>query len=527
MQKYLISFVLVFCLCFLTISKPVNADAAPDGLWYGTWEITEGVFAGFSNIFSINFEQEPHGLFARLYVPDLGLFGASLPVSISGNIVTIFDPIYASAEITGELNDDSLDGFESPLGFYAWVEFADIGWQYLEGIWRADKYIPLNESPGDKPEQPCENLPPLYCMGDSQFCSDLVPFSPDAGEGYTVQTYEEYGYVRRDLMMLIKYATAKTACMTAGWDYGSMGPLGLLDMSEADGTTPKFPDGVYRHPPGSHEDGNDIDTAYYQLFSDDNLARTVGLNYDYHLVEPPYNFDKYRTALYISYLAEHPLLRVVGVDGQIGLILDGTDITEGTFDELVDMEWINPDLRNTIPLAYEVEDTGRGWFRFHHHHLHASMNHVHDIVSSVEINPVTLNRYSRGKKITVHMEFIEGIDIFQIDPNYVQSVALILNGHTMLYAQPEDWETSDYNENGIADLTVKFDRAEVLESIGEGNVELSIIGMAGAMVDDDLYGILFQESDTINVIGPPPQTKGHKKPAAPFSRPGGRKFLPE
>lgn len=518
MKKTLFFFLLIVCVGIFTASRPAHADPAPEGLWYGTWEITAGAYAGASNIFSINFVSGPPDLLASMYVPDLGLFGDYLPVNIFGNIVTIFDPIYGSAEITGELDGNSLDGSESPFGFFAWVEFEDIGWQYLEGTWQAEKYIPLNESPGEAPGPPCDDIPPLYCVGDSEYCSELVQFTPDTGYGYINQTYEEYRYIRRDLMMLIKYATAKTACKTANWDYGNKGPLGLLDMSEADGSTPKDPDGSYRHPPGSHEDGRDIDTTYYQLFSDDNLARIVGLNYDNHLVEPPYNFDRYRTALYISYLAEHPFLRVVGVDGQIGPILESE---EGTFNELVDMEWIDHDLRASIPLAYEIEDTGMGWFRFHHHHMHVSMNPVYDIVSSVELKPDTLNRASQGKKITTYIEFTAG---YQIDLN---SVALILNGHTMLYAQPEDITFSDYNHNGAIDFTVKFDRQEVLESIENGNVEISIIGMVGIMLNDDYYRILFQESDTVSVIGPPTKAKRHNKPATPFARPGGKLFLAE
>jgi len=525
MKKNLVCVFIVLNLFIFTANKPANADSNPQGLWYGTFEVTDGLFVGYSNLFSMNFNDfgPPYGLLASMQIPDFGLFGDFLPFNTFEDIVTIYDPYYGSAEITGKLEGNSLNG-ESPFGFYAWVEVEGMGLQYFEGTWQAEKYIPLNESPGNAPGPSCDDLPPLYCLGDAEYCSELVQFAPDTGDGYINQTYEEFRYIRRDLMMLIKYATAKTACKTAGWDYGNNGPLGLIDMSEADGSTPKDSYGNYRHPSGSHEQGRDIDTAYYQLYSTDNLARTVGLNYDFHLIEPPYNLDRYRTALYISYLAEHPLLRVVGVDGQIGLILDGE---EGTLNELVEEEWINENLRASIPLAYEVEDTGRGWFRHHHHHLHVSMNQVYDIVSSVEITPDSLNRYSRGNNVTVHIEFIESIDVYQIEPNNIVSIALILNGHTMLYAEPENITVSDYNQNGINDLTVKFDRQEVLESIGEGNVEISIMGMAGIIVNDDLYGVLFQESDEIRVIGPPAKARRHNKPATPFVRPGGRQFLPE
>lgn len=127
-----------------------------------------------------------------------------------------------------------------------------------------------------------------------------------------------------------------------------------------------------------------------------------------------------------------------------------------------------------------------------------------------------MNRKSEGRFITARVELDEGFDAAQIDTS---SVALILDGHTMLYAEPENVKISDYNENGIADLTVKFDRQQVLESIGNGDVEISITGL----VD----GVFFQEDDTIRVLGNPPAGlekagEQHGRPQVPFVRPGGR-----
>ena len=504
MKKSIVCVLIALSLLIITLNTPANAYSTPTGLWYATLNVTEGAYEGYSNVFSINFVDSPYGLLASMYIPELGLFDDYLPVSINGNIVTIGDPAFAV--ITGELVDNSLAGtFSTPLG---------------NGNWEAEKYIDLGVLPSNAPGQPCDDLPPLYCMGDSEYCSELVQFTPESGDGYINQTYEEFRYIRRDLMMLIKYASAKIACKTADWDYGNKGALGLIDMSEEGGLTPGATSGFYRHPLGTHENGKDIDTAYFQLYSTDNLARLVGLNYDNHLVEPPYNLDKWRTALYISYLAEHPRVRVIGVDGQIGLIFDGPEGPNeigGTFDELVDLGWIDSDLRDSIPLAYEVEDYGYGWFRFHHHHMHVSMNPIASIVSSLEINPDTLNRNNKGNKVTAHIEFNGDIDIYQL---YLNSVGLIINGFTMLYVQPDDIKVSDYNQNGIDDLTIKFDRQKVLESIGEGDIEVSITGLVGNK--------FFQESDMVRVIGHPIKASQKKsKPVIPFNRPGGRMFWPE
>ncbi len=483
---------------------PANANSDPAGLWYATFKVEEGLYEGHSNVFSINFDLAAYG-WVTMYLPELGLENSYVPVSISEDTVTIGDPSFA--ELTGELDNDSISGpFSSHLG---------------NGTWEAEKYIALETFPGDAPGPPCNNLPPIYCIGDSEYCSELVQFDPSEGEGYidypmNGETWENQfrSYIRRDLKMLIEYAAAKVACKCADWDYGNYAPLGLIDMSEADGSIPGTSIGYPGHPPGTHEDGRDIDTAYYQLYTDDNIGRVVGLNYDFHLVEPPYNLDKWRTALFISYLAEHPRLRVVGVDGQIGLVLDGAESEIGTLDELVNKGWIDPIHRNYIPLAYEVEDEGWGWFRFHHHDMHASMNPVSNIVSSVKLKPNTLNKKSRGKKFTAFIEFNEDIDAFQINMN---SVGLILNGHTMLWAQPEDIEFSDFNENGIDDLTIKFDRQVVKESIGDGDVEISITGL----VDNQF----FQESDMVRVKRwQGKKSKKHSKRKIPFARPGGRMF---
>ena len=286
-------------------------------------------------------------------------------------------------------------------------------------------------------------------------------------------------------------------------------------MSEADGSIPGTSIGYPGHPPGTHENGKDIDTAYYQLYAKDNMGRPVGVHYEsyydaYHLVEAPYALDNWRAALYLTYLAEHPRLRVIGVDGQIGLAL------EDTFDELVEREWLSTGVRDIIPLAYEVEDTGMGWYQFHHHHMHVSINPVHDIVSSLEINPDTLNRKSFGRYVTSHIEFKEGINVNQINKS---SVALIVNGNTMVYAQPKNVKFSDYNHNGIDDITIKFDRREFMDSIENGYSEISITGLIG--------DIFFQESDVIRVIGDNDfyREKAIRKkgnPHVPFIRPGGR-----
>jgi hypothetical protein len=238
----------------------------------------------------------------------------------------------------------------------------------------------------------CSDLPTVECVGDDTYCAELVLFEPTSGPGYinypvNGETWDNQyrSYLGRDVVSMIKYASARVACETESWDYGRFYPLGLGDMSEADGSTPGTSTGHPDHPWGTHQEGHDIDLAYFQIETksnwlklenrwlglDSNLLASVcnhtkyGMDVD-HCTEPPQLLDPWRTALFIAYLAENPQLRVIGVDGQVGPVL------EAALDQLVRAGWIDSGLRAQIPLAYEVTNEGMGWFLHHHHHMHIS-----------------------------------------------------------------------------------------------------------------------------------------------------------
>ena len=117
-----------------------------------------------------------------------------------------------------------------------------------------------------------------------------------------------------------------------------------------------------------------MDIAYYQLNSANNYLRSVCDHYtggrdQYHCVSEPNNFDVWRTAIFLAAMHDSPQLRVIGVDGRIGEMVDSA-ITQLCSAGYLNGNACNPRLRQ---LAYETEDTGRGWFRFHHHHFHISL----------------------------------------------------------------------------------------------------------------------------------------------------------
>ena len=175
-------------------------------------------------------------------------------------------------------------------------------------------------------------------------------------------------------MLLIQYAAAQTECLGASWDFGNGEPLGLGDMSEADGSIPGTSDGDPGHPPSTHENGFDMDIAYFQVGTPDNLLRpicdyTLGGVDQYHCVGEPDLLDVWRTALYLGKLHDNPFVRVIGVDGRAGPLL------EDAMEQLCYAGWLTGNVcePNGSLLTYETEDEGMGWYYFHHHHFHISL----------------------------------------------------------------------------------------------------------------------------------------------------------
>jgi hypothetical protein len=113
---------------------------------------------------------------------------------------------------------------------------------------------PMSGGPGPGPGPACSSLPARDCTGTT--CGQLVTFNPrtnTAWDDYPINgetAANQYrSYLRRDLMMLVAYATSKVACKAAAWTGGNGGALGLGDMSEASGAIPGASIGQPGHPP--------------------------------------------------------------------------------------------------------------------------------------------------------------------------------------------------------------------------------------------------------------------------------------
>jgi hypothetical protein len=107
------------------------------------------------------------------------------------------------------------------------------------------------------------------------------------------------------------------------------------------------------------------------------------------------------------------------------------------------------------------------------------------IPATIDISPDTLNSKSKAKWINAYIELPEGFDVAEID---ISSVLL----ENTIPAEANPISIGDYDDDGVADLIVKFDRKEVIAVVDAGDqVELTVTGEVG--------GAPFKGSDTIKV----------------------------
>jgi hypothetical protein len=122
------------------------------------------------------------------------------------------------------------------------------------------------------------------------------------------------------------------------------------------------------------------------------------------------------------------------------------------------------------------------------------------VAATVDVNPNTLNLRSRGKWITAYIELPEGYDVADINVS-----SILLNGTVPAEMCPTC--VGDYDEDGIPDLMVKFDRTQVisyilasvnLAQLVEQKFMTTTLTISGKLND----GTLLQGTDTIRIIMP-------------------------
>ena len=115
----------------------------------------------------------------------------------------------------------------------------------------------------------------------------------------------------------------------------------------------------------------------------------------------------------------------------------------------------------------------------------------------IDFNPDSLNLGSKGKYVTVYIELPEGADVTQIDVS-----SLKLNDTVPALLKP--FGVGDYDDDGIADLMVKFDRKAVAETLEPGE---QIVNLTGRLAD----GTQLAGMDTIRVLAGKGAKKGEQE----------------
>ncbi|XXT17432.1 hypothetical protein WME94_45115 [Sorangium sp. So ce429] len=214
------------------------------------------------------------------------------------------------------------------------------------------------------------------CAGFGEGGSGLLPFpfpDPDdsvVGGGYVWETFSNYRFARRELIMLVRDALAETMRVFPGTT-----PLSLIDVCQINGVTPGYDIGDPRHPESTHDQGGNIDIAYFQTdgSNDGEIICGDGSKHEdgfcSSAAKRKHIVDLEREAFFMARLFRSPRTRVIGVDKIIAPFLSRTaarlnalpasDRRRITDDELASF---------SDRMAY-----GSGW-PYHHHHIHLSMN---------------------------------------------------------------------------------------------------------------------------------------------------------
>ena len=109
------------------------------------------------------------------------------------------------------------------------------------------------------------------------------------------------------------------------------------------------------------------------------------------------------------------------------------------------------------------------------------------ILATVDFDPDTLNKKSKGKWVTVYTELPAGYNVTDINVS-----TMMLNETVSAELHPT--EVGDYDSDGIPDLMVKFDRQAVIDILPIGDAVS--ITVTGRLTD----GTQFEGSDTVRVI---------------------------
>lgn len=201
----------------------------------------------------------------------------------------------------------------------------------------------------------------------------IFPF-PDpqdsvVGASYVSESFSNYRFARRELIMLVRHALSETLKA-----FPDTTRLSLVDICQIDGVTPGYDVGAPRHPKTTHDKGGNIDIAYFQTDGANDAQIICGDGSEHedgwcspaaaqtHIVDLP------RQAYFMAKLYSSKRTRVIGVDEIIGPLLakaaaDLRDLPDDDPKKITAAEYQG----FVSKMSY-----GSGW-PYHHHHIHLSL----------------------------------------------------------------------------------------------------------------------------------------------------------
>jgi len=213
------------------------------------------------------------------------------------------------------------------------------------------------------------------CAGHGASGSGLLPFpfaDPNdsvVGSTYMFDTFSNYRFARRELIMLVRNALRETSIAFPGTN-----PLGLIDICQKNGITPGYDVGSPRHPETTHDQGGNIDIAYFQT-DGNNSAEIICGDGSQHAdgfcssaATTSHKVDLPRQAFFMAQLYASTRTRVIGVDQVIGPLIKDAATTLNQL-PASDPQHITSSQLSAFNsgMAY-----GSGW-PYHHHHIHLSL----------------------------------------------------------------------------------------------------------------------------------------------------------
>ena len=182
----------------------------------------------------------------------------------------------------------------------------------------------------------------------------------------------------------------------------------------------------------------------------------------------------------------------------------GVDLYNGPFQNETGSDGIGDD-------PYVIDESNQD-----NYPLMEPWSHVEVVDANIDIDPDTLNLRSKGKWITAFIGLPVGYDVADIN-----RTSILLNDtipdDSFWVDKPLQSVIGDYDEDGIPDLMVKFDRAKVIKLISDAisSSNNKFMEVALTLTGQFFDGTYFQGNDTIRIVSPYEQ-KSHKYTFTPI-----------